>query len=150
MCYIIWVRLNYATTQHHPPPPTSSQNISTTIFHHRPSAKIYPPPSTSIHYHPPSAKIYPPPSTTTHRQQYENHCESYKKLASRSRPVLFTYFFSYTYTLRFCWEIKSCCHRWFPQQTRPQIAVQSYILRDCSSVRISFNMINNRHTLPIV
>ena len=69
MCYILWVRLNYATTHHHPPPPTSCQNISTTIFHHPPTAKIYPPLSTFIHYHPLSAKIYPPPSTTTHQQQ---------------------------------------------------------------------------------
>ena len=144
------------------PPPT-------TIHHHPPAAKIYPPPSSTTHHQSKYTHHHPPPSTTTHHQPkyihhhppppignkntvflYENHCDSYKKLASWSRPVLFTYFFSYTYTLRFCWEIKSCCHRWFPQQTRPQITVQSYILRDCSSVRISFNMINNRHTLPIV
>ena len=149
MCCILWVRLNYATTHqqpkyihHHLSPPTISQNIPTTI-HLRPlpptiSQNI----STTIHHHPSTTKIQ--------SFLYENHCESYKKLASRSRAVLFTYFFSYTYTLRFCWEIKSCCHRWLPQQTRPQITVQSYILRDCSSVRISFNMINNRHTLPIV
>ena len=41
---------------------------------------------------------------------YENHCKCYKKLTSRSWPMLYTltYFFSYTY--------KSCCDRCFPQQ----------------------------------
>ena len=47
-------------------------------------------------------------------------------------------------------KMKSCFDRCFPQQIRPQTTVQSYILRDCSSVRIGFNMINKRHTLPIV
>ena len=52
----------------------------------------------------------------------ENHCECYKKLASRLWPVLFTltYFFSYTYTLLLCWKIKCCCDCCFPQQGRPQ------------------------------
>ena len=51
---------------------------------------------------------------------YENHSECYKKLASRSWPMLFTlFFFSYTYTPLFCWEIKSCCGHCFPQQIRP-------------------------------
>ena len=37
----------------------------------------------------------------------ENHCNCYKKLASRSWTVLFTItIFSYTYTLLFCWKIK--------------------------------------------
>ena len=57
--------------------------------------------------------------------------------------------FSYTHALLFCWKIKSCCHRCFPQQIRLQITVQLYILQDYSSVRIGFNMINKRHTLPI-
>ena len=58
---------------HHPPPPTTSQNISTTIHHH-------------------------PLTTKIQSFTYENHCKSYRKLVSRSRPVLFTltYFFSYT------------------------------------------------------
>ena len=59
-------------------------------------------------------------------------------------------FFSYIYTLLFCWKIKSCCDRCFPQQIGPQTTVQWYILRDYSSVRIGFNMINKCHTLPIV
>ena len=37
----------------------------------------------------------------------------------------------------------------FPQQIRPQTTVQWYILQDYSSVRISFNMNNKCHTLPI-
>ena len=50
---------------------------------------------------------------------YENNCECYRKLASKSWPVLFTliYFF-YTHTLLFFWKIKSC-HRCFPQQIIP-------------------------------
>ena len=36
-------------------------------------------------------------------------------------------FFSYIYTLLFCWKIKSCCDRCFPQQITPQITVQLYI-----------------------
>ena len=59
-------------------------------------------------------------------------------------------FFSYTCTLLFCWKMKSCFDRCFPQQIRPQTTVQSYILQDYSSVRIGFNMINKSHTLPIV
>ena len=66
--------------------------------------------------------------------------------------AIYTYifFFSYIYTLLFCWKIKSCCDRCFPQQIGPQTTVQWYILRDYSSVRIGFNMINKCHTLPIV
>ena len=33
-------------------------------------------------------------------------------------------FFSYTYTLLFCWKIKSCCDHIFPQQIRAQTFVQ--------------------------
>ena len=36
-------------------------------------------------------------------------------------------FFSYTYTLLFCWKIKSCCDHIFPQQIRAQTFVQWYI-----------------------
>ena len=65
--------------------------------------------------------------------------------------VIYTYiYFSYTYTLFVCWEIKCYCHRWFPQQIRPKITAQSYISWGYSSVRIGFNMINNHYTLPIV
>ena len=32
--------------------------------------------------------------------------------------------FSYTYTLFFCWKIKSCHDCYFPQQIRPQTSVQ--------------------------
>ena len=59
-------------------------------------------------------------------------------------------FFSYIYTLLFCWKIKSCCDRCFPQQITPQITVQlyiyTYIYIYIYSARIDFNMINNRHT----
>ena len=58
--------------------------------------------------------------------------------------------FSYTYTLPFCWKIKSCCDLCFPQQIKLQTTVQWYIFRDYSSVRIGFSMINKRRTLPIV
>ena len=52
--------------------------------------------------------------------------------------AIYTYlFFSYIFTLPFCWNIKSCCNRYFPQQIRPQITV-------------GFNMISKRHTLPIM
>ena len=56
---------------------------------------------------------------------YENNCQCYKKLASRSQPMLFTptYFCSHTYSLLFCWEIKSCFDCCFPQQIRPQTTV---------------------------
>ena len=59
-----------------------------------------------------------------------------------------TYFFSYTYTLLFCWKMKSFCDHCFSQQIRQQTTVQ-YIFRDYSSVRIGFNMTNKCHTLPI-
>ena len=55
--------------------------------------------------------------------------------------------FSYAYTLLFWWKMKSCCHRCFPQQVRPQTTFQWYVLWDYSSVKIGFNMINKRHTL---
>ena len=58
--------------------------------------------------------------------------------------------FSYTYTVLFCWKIKSCCDRCFPQQIRPQTTVQLCILRGYSSVRVGFHMINKRHILFIV
>ena len=82
---------------------------------------------------------------------YENHCQCYKKLASRSCSVLFTlaYFFL-IWTLLFCWKIKSCYDHCFPQQIRPETTVQWYILRYYSSVRTVFNMINKRHTLSTV
>ena len=47
-------------------------------------------------------------------------------------------------------EKKSCCDRFFPQQTIAQNTVQLYVLRDYSSVWIGFNMINKHHTLPVV
>ena len=57
--------------------------------------------------------------------------------------AVYTYLcFSYTCTLLFCWKMKSCCDRCFPQQIRPQITVLLYILRDYSSARTGFNMIN--------
>ena len=59
-------------------------------------------------------------------------------------------FFYYTYTLFFCWIIKTCCDNCFPLQIRPQTTVQWYISRDYSSVRTGFNMINKRHILLIV
>ena len=72
---------------------------------------------------------------------YEYHCKYYKKLGSRSWPVLFTLtvlLSSYTYTSTFSsWKIKSCCDHCFPQKTRLQIIVQLYILQNYSSVRIS-------------
>ena len=59
--------------------------------------------------------------------------------------AIYTYlFFSYTYTLVFCWKIWCCC---LPQQIRPQTTVQLYILWDYSGVRIGFNMIKNHHTV---
>ena len=82
---------------------------------------------------------------------YEIQCACYKKIASRSWPVLFilTYFSPYTYPLLFCRKIKSCCDRCFPQQIRPQATVQWYILRDYSCIKIGFNIINKRHTLHV-
>ena len=59
-------------------------------------------------------------------------------------------FFSYTYTLLFCWKIKSCGVCCFLQQIRLQITVQWYVLQDYSSVSIGFNMTNKCHTLPII
>ena len=61
----------------------------------------------------------------------------------------YLFFFSYTYTLLFCWKIKCCCDRYFPEQIRPQTTVQWYILQNYLSVKIGFNMINKCHTLPI-
>ena len=79
---------------------------------------------------------------------YETHCECYKKFTSRSLLVLFTLtYFSYIYTVLFHWKI-SCCDRCFPQQIRPQITVQLYVLQDYSSVRTDFNIIYKCHTLP--
>ena len=55
--------------------------------------------------------------------------------------------FSCTYTLLFCWKIKSCCDHCHPQQIRPQTIVQLYILWGYSSVKIGFNTKNKCHTL---
>ena len=41
--------------------------------------------------------------------------------------ALAIYTFSCTYTL-FCWKIKSCCDRCFPQQIRPLTNVEFYVL----------------------
>ena len=59
-----------------------------------------------------------------------------------------TYYFL-LHTLFSCSKIKSCdlC---VPQEIRPQTIVQLYLLQDYSSVRISSNMNNKYHTLPIV
>ena len=35
--------------------------------------------------------------------------------------------FYYTYTLLFCWKIKSCCNLFFPRQIKPQTFIQIYI-----------------------
>ena len=83
----------------------------------------------------------------------------FKKLASRSWPVLFAlnYFslkhiFSYPYTLLFCWKIKSCCHRCFSQQIRPQITVQLYSGRSFCKIfwwKLNWpNYINRLYLLP--
>ena len=45
--------------------------------------------------------------------------------------------------------IKICCNCCFPQQIRPQITVQLYILQVYSNVRIGFNMISKCHLLPV-
>ena len=37
--------------------------------------------------------------------------------------AIHTYVFFYTYTLLFCWKIKSCCDCYFPQQIRSQTTV---------------------------
>ena len=58
--------------------------------------------------------------------------------------------FSFTYTLRVCGKIKSCCDHRFSQQIRPQKTVQLYILRDYSSGRIDSNMNNKSHSLLVV
>ena len=71
---------------------------------------------------------------------YENRCECCKKLASRSSTMHSLFF----------WKIKICCDRCFRQQIRLQTTVQWYILRDYSSARIGFNIINKCHTLPFV
>ena len=47
-------------------------------------------------------------------------------------------------------EIKSSCDHCFPQQIILQNTDQWYMLQDHSSVKISFNMINKRHLLPVV
>ena len=64
--------------------------------------------------------------------------------------AIFTYLlFSFTHTLFSSSKIKSCdlC---VSQEIRPQTIVQLYLLQDYSSVRISSNMNNKYHTLPIV
>ena len=61
----------------------------------------------------------------------------------------FLFFFLYMYSL-FFWKIKICSDRCFRHQIRLQTTVQWYILRDYSSARIGFNIINKCHTLPIV
>ena len=90
-----------------------------------------------------------------HTKQFvpnENNCRCYKKLASRLWPMLFytiIYFFVYIHSPLLL-EKKKRCDCCFPQQIRPQITVQLYIVREYSSVRIVFNAINKRHTLLIV
>ena len=60
-------------------------------------------------------------------------------------------FFSYTYTLLFCWNIKSCFDCCFPQQIIPQTSVQWYNITTILLWRlVSMYIINKCHTLPIV
>ena len=98
----------------------------------------------------------------------ENHWNCYKKLASRSWPVLFTItIFSYTCTLLFCWKIKKAVLiTVFPStlEYKPLFndiykkvamitfstvfTVQIYIFWDYSSVRLVWIWLPNaRHCL---
>ena len=61
----------------------------------------------------------------------------------------FPIFFLYMHSL-FFWKIKICSDRCFHQQIRLQTTVQWYIVRDYSSAKIVFNIINKCHTLPII
>ena len=69
----------------------------------------------------------------------------------QDRGLCYLYFpIFYTKSLLFYWKIKTGCYRCFPQQIRQQVTVQWYILRNYSSVKVLFNMINKHHTLRIV
>ena len=69
---------------------------------------------------------------------FENQCEYYKKLVSRSWPLLFALT---------CFLYIHCP---IPQQIRPQTTVHICILQDYSNVRFGLNMNQKRHTLLIV
>ena len=60
-----------------------------------------------------------------------------------ARAIYTYWFFPYTYTVFFCWKIKSCHDRCFAQQIGPQTIVQLISV-------IGFKIINKRHILSIV
>ena len=65
--------------------------------------------------------------------------------------AIYTYLFFFLYIQSpLPLENKKLFNLFFPQQIRAQTTLQWYILQDYSNVRIVFNMIKKRHTLPIV
>ena len=81
---------------------------------------------------------------------YKSYCECTKSSNQDCGPCFLHLPIFFLYTLLFCWKIKRFCDRCFLQQMRPQITVQLYILLGYSSLRIGFNMIKKRQTLPVV
>ena len=54
----------------------------------------------------------------------KNHWVLKKNCIKIMAHAIYTHlFFFLTYTLLFCWKIKNCCNRCFPQQIRPPITV---------------------------
>ena len=92
------------------------------------------------------------PAAAAHSFPYENYCEYYKKLASRSWPALFRLtYFSLIHTLSFSagkYKVVAIAGLLSKLDHRPLF--NDIILQDYSSVRIGFNVINKRFTLSIV
>ena len=76
-------------------------------------------------------------TTSVTKSSHQDRCPCYLHL-----PIFFLYI-HYPFLL----ENKKLCDRCFPQRIIPHNTVQLYCY---SSVRIDFNIINKRHTLPVL
>ena len=86
-----------------------------------------------------------------HFLHYENRFVCYRKLTSRSCPVLFTlsYFFLYIHS-HLLQQKNGSFDLYFSQQVRPLTTDPLCIFQDYFNVEIGFNMIHKCYALPIV
>ena len=141
---------------YHQPSTTSSthlQSAKATSLNYFQPPLINPnqPQSTLISLHNPN-HLQPLSINSSQSFSHENHCKCYKKLTSRSWPMLFTlayFFFFFLHTL-FCIKNKRLLWMLFSSAALTTGTVQLYILQDYSSVRIGFNISNKRHTQGVV
>ena len=103
--------------------PTHLQSAKATSLNYLQPPLINPnqPQSTLISLHNPN-HLQPLSINSSQSFSHENHCKCYKKLTSRSWPMLFTlaYFFFFFYIHSSASKIKGCYECCFPQQLWPQ------------------------------